>query len=205
MGLSLALGFAAAAVTPARAGEVFLGGLAHDVKGLSASPHESGTEDVQIGVRTHQFESLWYLLKPMFYAKGEFNTDSRTNFYTVGIEWRKHLFHTHFYGDLGVGGAYMDGFNTYPDHFQLGTGAPPAGSTPAQAAQYNADLHIYQKFKAMGSDYVFNPNFSLGYDVTRRVSVEGSWEHYSNAGFGGRNPGMDNFGGRLVFHFGGPF
>ncbi len=205
--LSLALSVCAAAAGPACAGEVFLGGFAHDSGvGVSGSPHEGGTEDVQVGVRTHQFESLWYLLKPMFYAKGQFNTDDRTNFYTVGIEWRKHLFHSHFYGDFGVGGAYVDGFNTYPNDFQVGTGAPPAGSTPAQAAQYEADLHVYRKFKAMGSDYVFNPNFSLGYDLTRKVSVEASWEHYSNSGLGGgRNPGMDNYGVRAVFHFGGPF
>ena len=140
----------------------------------------------------------------MVYAEGQFNTDARTNFYAAGLEWRKHLFHTKFYGDFGVGGAYVDGYNTYPDHFTAGE-LPPPEATPAQLQQYDHDQHIYNKFKAMGSDYVFNPNFSFGYDFTRRFSAELAWEHYSNAGFGGRNPGMDNYGGRIVWHFGGPF
>ena len=203
-GLALSLLVTAAPVT-AFAAEVFVGGFAHDVKaGFSGTPHESGTADYQVGFRTHQFENLWYLLKPMFYAEGQFNTDARTNFYAAGIEWRKHLFHTHFYGDFGVGGAYVDGYDTYPDHFTAGT-LPPTNATPAQLEQYNHDAHVYQKFKAMGSDYVFNPNFSFGYDFTKHVSAEIAWEHYSNAGFGGRNPGMDNYGGRVVWRFGGPF
>ena len=202
IGLSLALMATAGA---ASAGEVFIGGFAHDVgEGFSGTPHEDGTEDFQVGFRTHQFESLWFLLKPMFYAKGQFNTDDRTNFYTVGIEWRKHLFQTHFYGDFGVGGSYVAGFNTYPNDFQSGD-TLPANATPAQVQQFQNDQHVYNKFKALGSDYVFNPNFSLGYDLTREISAEVSWEHYSNAGFGGRNPGMDNYGARLVYHFGGPF
>lgn len=203
-GLGLALSLMASAA-PAMAGEVFLGGFAHDSSfGVSGTPHEGGTYDVQVGVRTKQIQSLWWLLTPMVYAKGQFNTDDRTNFYTLGLEWRSHLFHTKFYGDFGLGGSYVDGFNTYPHDFQIGTGAPPAGSTPAQVAQFNANLHVYNKFKAMGSDYVFNPNFSLGYDLTQKVSAELSWEHYSNSGLGGRNPGLDNWGARLVWHFGGP-
>ncbi|MHB8283781.1 MAG: acyloxyacyl hydrolase [Caulobacteraceae bacterium] len=203
---SVALALSLLIAAPASAGEIILGGFAHDTSfGVSGTPHEGGTYDVQIGVRSHQFESLWWLLKPMVYAKAQLNTDDRTNFYTVGLEWRKHLFNTKFYGDFGVGGAYVDGFNTYPNDFQVGTGAPPAGSTAAQASQYYANLHVYNKFKAMGSDYVFNPNFTLGYDLTHNFSTEISWEHYSNAGFGGRNPGLDNFGARLVYHFAGPF
>ena len=203
-GLALLLS-ALLTAAPALAGEVFVGGLTHDSSfGVSGSPHESGTSDYEIGVRTKQFENLWWILKPMVYAKGEFNTDNRTNFYTVGLEWRKHLFHSKFYGDFGVGGAYVDGYAHYPDGFQLGSGAPPVGSTPAQQTAYNNGLHIYDKFKAFGSTVLFNPNFSLGYDITPRISVEAAWEHYSNAGLGSRNPGMDNYGGRLVWHFGGP-
>jgi hypothetical protein len=201
---ALAVGMMTAA--PALAGELAIGGFTHDSDfGVSGSPHENGTYDVQVLVRTHQLESLWFLLKPMVYAKAQLNTDARTNFYTLGVEWRKHLFHTPFYGDFGIGGAYVDGFNTYPDHFQLGTGAPPAGSTAAQADQYYRDLHVYEKHKAMGSDFVFNPNFTLGYDFTRHLAGEISWEHYSNAGLGGRNPGMDDYGARIVWRFGGPF
>lgn len=193
-----------ATAAPALAGEIFLGGFAHDSSfGVSGSPHEGGTYDVQVGYRTAQIDTLWFLLKPMAYAKGQFNTDNRTNFYTLGLEWRKHLFHSKFYGDFGVGGAYVDGYNTYPDHFDPDSTPPPGpAATPAQVARYQSDLHIFRTRKAMGSDFVFNPNFTLGYDLTKRVAIEAAWEHYSNAGLGGRNPGMDNWGGRLVYRFG---
>jgi hypothetical protein len=114
------------------------------------------------------------------------------------------LFHTKFYGDFGVGGAYVDGLATYPNHFNPNN-VPAANASAATVATYDSDLHTYDKYKAMGSQVVFNPNFSLGYDLTHAVSAEISWEHYSNAGLGGRNPGMDNWGARLVYHFGGPF
>ena len=204
LGLALALSASAIpliAAAPALADELGVGVYAHDTKfGVSGTPHEDGTEDVQLLYRTKTFH-IDYLLNPMFYAKAQINTDSRTNFYTVGIEWRHHFFHSKFYGDAAVGGAYVDGYNTYPDHFN--PDSTPLPTTPAQNARYQADLKIYNRFKAMGSDYVFNPNFTIGYDLTHRIALEGSWDHYSNAGLGGRNPGLDTFGGRVVFRFGG--
>jgi hypothetical protein len=203
--LALACGVSALALAaPALADEVGIGVYAHDTKfGVSGTPHEGGTEDIQLLYRTKTFH-IDYLLNPMFYAKAQINTDNRTNFFTVGIEWRHHFFHTRFYGDAAVGGAYVDGYNTYPNDFQAGT-VPPPNATAAQLATYNYDRHIYNTFKAMGSDFVFNPNFTLGYDLSRHFAVEASWDHSSNAGLGGRNPGMDTFGGRVLYRFRGPF
>lgn len=206
-GRALALTVSAAsllAAAPALADEVAIGGFAHDTSfGVSGTPHESGTTDVQLLYRTKPFQ-VWWLLNPMAYAKVQVNTSGLTNFYTAGAEWRAHLFHSRFYGDFGVGGAYVDGYNTYPDHFDASSTPPPGPTaTAAQVARYNSDLSIYRTRKAMGSDFVFNPNFTLGYDVTDHFAIEAAWDHYSNAGLGGRNPGMDNFGGRLVYKFGG--
>lgn len=191
---------------PALADELSIGGFAHDTKfGVSGTPHEDGTEDIQLMYRTKPFHVVW-VLNPMIYAKAQVNLEGRTNFFTVGAEFRKHLFHTRFYGDVAVGGAYVDGYNTYPDHFNVdSTPVPGPGASPADVARYNADLRISQRFKALGSDFVFNPNFALGYEVSRHVAVELAWDHYSNAGLGGRNPGLDTFGGRLVYRFGGLF
>ncbi len=189
-----------AAAAPAMADELGVGVYAHDTKfGVSGTPHESGTEDVQLLYRTRTFH-IDYLLNPMFYAKAQINTSNRTNFYTAGIEWRHHFFHSGLYGDFGLGGAYVDGYNTYPDHFN--PDSTPLPTTPAQNVLYQQDLKIYNKYKAMGSDFVFNPNFAVGYDLSRHFAVEASWDHYSNAGFGGRNPGLDTFGGRLLYRFG---
>ena len=186
---------------PALADELGVGIYAHDTKfGVSGTPHEGGTEDIQLLYRTKTFH-IDYLLNPMFYAKAQINLSGRTNFYTAGIEWRHHFFHSRFYGDAAVGGAYVDGYNTYPDHFN--PDSTPLPTTPAQNVLYQHDLGIYNKFKAMGSDFVFNPNFTIGYDLSHHVAIEASWDHYSNAGLGGRNPGLDTFGGRLVYRFGG--
>ena len=201
---ALALSVSAAslfAAAPALADELAIGAYAHDTSfGVSGTPHESGTTDIQVLYRTPTLH-IDYLLNPMFYAKAQVNTSSRTNFYTLGIEWRHHFFNSRFYGDAAVGGAYVDGYNTYPDHFN--PDSTPLPTTPAQAVTYQNDLSIYRRFKAMGSDFVFNPNFTIGYDISKHFAVEGSWDHYSNAGLGGRNPGLDTFGGRLVFRFAG--
>ena len=204
--LALTLSATLLAAAPASADEVAVGGYAHDTSfGVSGTPHEGGTADIQLLYRTKTFH-LIYLANPMFYAKAQINTSGLTNFYTVGIEWRHHFlqrfFGERFYGDAGVGGAYVDGYNTYPDHFQAGE-QPPLDATAAQLARFQFDQHIYNTRKAMGSDFVFNPNFGFGYQFTDHLAVEGSWDHYSNAGFGGRNPGMDTFGGRVVYRFGG--
>jgi len=204
LGRALALTASAAALlaaAPALADELGIGGYAHDTTfGVSGTPHENGTTDLQLLYRTKTFHFI-YLFNPMVYAKAQINLDGRTNFYTLGLEWRHHFFHSKFYGDAAVGGAYVDGYNTYPDHFD--PSSTPLPTTPAQTARYLYDLNIYRHYKAMGSDFVFNPNFTVGYDISRHFAVEASWDHYSNAGLGGRNPGMDTFGGRLVYRFGG--
>ncbi len=195
----LALGLGA----PAFADDLFIGGFAHDSSfGVSGTPHEGGTYDVELGYRTAPFH-VWWLLNPMAYAKAEINTAGKTSFFTLGAEWRKYLFHSKFYGDFGVGAAYVDGYNTYPNDFNASsTPVPPPTSPVAEQQLYLKDLAIFRSRKAFGSDFLFNPNFTLGYDLTRRIAVEGAWEHYSNAGLGKRNPGIDNWGARLVYHFG---
>ena len=183
-----------AAAAPASADELFLGGLYHDAGvGFSGTPHEEGIDDVEFGYRTKRFDNLWWLAKPYFYGKAEVNTGGRTSFYTVGIELRKHAFLPGLYGAFGLGVSAVDGYNQYPSY------TDPT-LTDAQRAR---NLEINRDYKAMGSDVVFNPNFSVGYELNARWSVEATWDHYSHAGLlGDRNPGMDNFGGRIVYKFG---
>ena len=115
---------------PALADELSIGGFAHDTKfGVSGTPHEDGTEDIQLMYRTKPFHVVW-VLNPMIYAKAQVNLEGRTNFFTVGAEFRKHLFHTRFYGDVAVGGAYVDGYNTYPDHFNVDSTPVPGPVGP---------------------------------------------------------------------------
>ena len=63
-------------------------------------------------------------------------------------------------------------------------------------------LFIEDNFKSMGSRFLFHPALALGARLSSRWAVEVVWNHFSNAGLGRVNPGMDDFGGRLVFRFG---
>jgi hypothetical protein len=182
---------------PARAGEVFAGALAHDFNvGLSSAPRENHTTDVELGLRTRPFEGLRYLLRPMAFFQAELSTGRHTNFYAVGLEWRRDLFHSRFYGSFGLGLAGVDGYVNPPDYV-----AP--GLTPAEAQR---GRYLYQTNKAMGSDVVFNSGLAAGYRLTPALAAELTWQHYSTAGlFGKANPGMDNIGARFAYRFGGPF
>ncbi|MFC7535962.1 acyloxyacyl hydrolase [Sphingomonas sp. GCM10030256] len=49
-----------------------------------------------------------------------------------------------------------------------------------------------------GSRVLFEPELSLGYQASDRLSVEASWVHMSQGTlFSGQNPGIDNIGVRL--------
>jgi hypothetical protein len=51
---------------------------------------------------------------------------------------------------------------------------------------------------AFGSRVLFEPEFGIGAQVSRRFSVEASWVHMSHAQLEGReNPGIDNLGFRV--------
>jgi lipid A 3-O-deacylase len=55
--------------------------------------------------------------------------------------------------------------------------------------------------KDMGSRGLFHLYTELGYRVTEHVNLSVFYEHYSNAGLGTTNPGMNNLGMRLGYRF----
>ena len=55
--------------------------------------------------------------------------------------------------------------------------------------------------KDMGSRGLFHLYTELGYRVTQHMNVSVFYEHYSNAGLGTINPGMNNLGMRLGYRF----
>jgi lipid A 3-O-deacylase len=190
-GLSMA---GAAGPAQAQTGpEVYLGGFAHDVSdGFVGTPHEDGTVDVEVGVRSRRY-TYFNLVKLNWYGKAEVNTSGLSSFYTFGFELRKHLFTDKFYIGGGAGVTYDAGLRAYKNPFDPGI----------SEAEYLGRLHTQQKWKAMGSDVLFNPNILVGYELSPHWALEGAWDHYSHATLlGKRNPGIDNFGGRLVYRFG---
>ena len=182
-----------AAVHAQAAPEAYIGGFAHDVSdNFVGSPHEDGTADVEVGVRSQRYTYFGWL-KPNWYGKAEVNLSGRSSFYTFGFEFRKHVVLPNLYIGAGAGLTYDDGLRAYRNPYDPGITAQEAQSR----------LEIERKYKAMGSDVLFNPNIFAGYEISQHWAVEGAWDHYSHATLlGKRNPGMDNFGARLVHRFG---
>ncbi|WP_298317709.1 acyloxyacyl hydrolase [Reyranella sp.] len=63
---------------------------------------------------------------------------------------------------------------------------------------------IYMRRTGFGSRLLLNPNLSIGVRIDDHWAVEAAFEHFSHAGlFSNQNPGIDNFGIRLVRSVGG--
>jgi hypothetical protein len=170
--LSLALSVPPAA---ANAQEAFLGVFAHDVNiGVSAHSREAGADE-QFGLRSAPWVDAgrWGSLRG--YVLGSVNDEGGVDFAAVGAAWRWSL-PRRIYAQFGLGAAvqtgYADSFQRYPNRLDL------------------------------GSRFLFEPELTLGYGLTRRWAAEIGWVHISNAGISRHNPGMDDLGARLLYRFG---
>jgi lipid A 3-O-deacylase len=147
---------------------------------------EDGTIDVQLAYRT---PPLRFALKPRLTAKAQINTAGRTNFFSLGAEWRQHVLRGRVYGQLGIGVTVHDGYRFTPDPFA------PGLSRDEILRRYD----IYRRRTSFGSQVLFNPNASIGVRLNPRWALEATWEHYSHRQlFSHQNPGIDNLGLVLV-------
>ncbi len=109
------------------------------------------------------------------------NTAGGTSFGYIGLNWTVDLARNIFDDHDGV-------------YFSWGMGG----------AINNSDLNgdnDGDNNKDMGSRALFHLYAELGYDVTQHVNLSVFYEHYSNAGLGTTNPGMNNLGMRLGYKF----
>ena len=162
----------AALATPAAAQEAFVGLLAHEVETpLTFAVDESGA-DIELGYRFARQDALGFLGKPQPYVIASINTDGDTSFVGGGLSWQ--LDAGPLYVRPGVGLVVHDG----PDlRFDPVTGQ-------------RTDL---------GSRVLFEPELSVGTDLTERLSAEATWVHISHAQLfnSEQNPGIDMMGLRL--------
>lgn len=176
----------------ARAGEVFLGAYAHDVDdGISYGKFEDGAQIVG-GVRTTALDELKFLGRPRVHLLAGVNTSGGTNYAAAGLAWRFHL-SERVYVQPGIGLAIHDGRVNLP--------SPDApGLTPEERLKR---LRDFQTKLDLGSRVLFEPELSLGWKATRRLSVEVSWIHLSHAKLAGDyNPGLGDVGVRLLYRYG---
>lgn len=109
------------------------------------------------------------------------NTAGGTSFGYIGLVWTAPLFKDIFSEQDGV-------------YFSFGAGGAINNSN---LSGDNSD----DNNKDMGSRVTFHLYTELGYDITQTWNVSVFYEHYSNAGLGSVNPGMNNLGMRLGYKF----
>lgn len=166
--------------------EVKLGVFKHDI-GLFGDSTESGV-DVNGEVRFQAID--WFVnkdspawvkvfLSPRPDIGVSINTSGDTSFAYAGLTWTWDYAHDVFqandglYGDFGFGGAVHDG--------DLHN-APPGD-------------------KAFGSRALFHLSAELGYRFDPQWSLSIYYDHYSNAGLAGPNPGINDAGMRVGYRF----
>lgn len=177
---------------PATAGEVFTGVYAHDIDdGISFGKFEDGAQIVT-GVRTTALDELKLLGRPRVHLLVGVNTSGGTNYLASGLAWRFPL-SERLYVQPGIGLAIHDGRVNLPSPDE-------PGLTPAERLKR---LNDFQTKLDLGSRVLFEPELSIGWKATRRLSVEVSWIHLSHGKLAGDyNPGLGDIGLRLLYRYG---
>jgi lipid A 3-O-deacylase len=177
---------------PATAGEVFTGVYAHDVDdGISFGKFEKGAQIVT-GVRTTALDELKPLGRPRVHLLVGVNTSGETHYAAAGLAWRFNL-SERVYIQPGLGLAVHDGRINLPSPDE-------PGLTPAERLKR---LNDFQTKLDLGSRVLFEPELSIGWKATKRLSLELSWIHLSHAKLAGDyNPGVGDVGLRLLYRYG---
>jgi hypothetical protein len=174
----------------ASAGELVFGVLAHDT---GEAQREQGTTDLQFAYRTDRIQSLTWLFKPSVHVMAQVNTDVDTDFIAAGFNWPIAL-GDRFYVRPGIGLAYTTGK----------AGLPPVNAPGLSPTEVQRRLNLYLTRKDFGSKELFEPELSIGYNLSPKWAVEANYTHYSNGQIfhHGTNQGLDSIGARLVYRFG---
>lgn len=183
-----------AAVTgPAVAGEALLGVYSHDNSDrVSLGGFEKGPQIVA-GVRTASLDELAFAFKPRVHLIVGVNTRGGTSYAAAGLSWRFYLASDRFYVEPGIGAAIHNGKVDLPSPSEPGL----------SMAEQQRRLRNWQTKLDLGSRVLFEPELSLGWKATDRLSVELSWIHLSHAQLAGKqNPGLGDFGLRAVYRYG---
>ena len=180
------------AAGPTAAGEAFAGLYAHDVDdAISYGKFEDGAQ-VVAGVRTAALDELAFIGKPRVHLLAGVNTSGGTNYVAAGLAWRFEI-SRRVYIQPGVGLAIHDGRVAFPSPDE-------PGITPAERLKRLSD---FRNKLDLGSRVLFEPELSLGWKATERLTMELSWIHLSHARLAGHyNPGVADVGLRFSYRYG---
>lgn len=182
----------AAPAATARAGEVFAGVYSHDIHDRVSIGGFEESPQIVAGVRTTSLDELSFLGRPRVHLLVGVNTHGGTDYLASGFSWRLRLTER-LYFEPGIGVAIHDG--------KVGLPSPDApGITLAERLKRERD---WETKLDLGSRVLFEPELSLGWKATKRLSAELSWIHLSHAQLAGKqNPGLGDFGLRFVYRYG---
>ena len=185
---------AAGALTagPASAGEAFAGFYAHDIDdGISYGKFENGAQIV-LGARTASLDELAFIGKPRVHLLAGVNTSGGTNYVAAGLAWRFEI-SRRVYIQPGIGLAIHGRRVAFPSPEE-------PGITPAERLKRLSD---FRNKLDLGSRVLFEPELSLGWKATERLTMELSWIHLSHARLAGHyNPGVADVGLRFSYRYG---
>ena len=158
---------------------------------LGPADREGGA-DILVGWRSAPVENWTFLHKPSVHVIAVANTAVSTHFVSVGLNWTLNLT-DNIYVRPGMGFAYTTGK----------AGLPAVNAPGLSPAEIQRRLHLYHTRIDFGSKAEFEPELAIGYRVSPRLAVEGSYVHLSNGQIlhQGKNQGLDDLGVRLVYGF----
>ena len=152
--------------------ELRIGGFVHD----PTSP-ERGSVDLNaeflLGKVAHVDSAFWAQFIPRVHVGTTANFAGKTSQLYSGLTWDYDITRRVFVEGT-FGGSFNDG----------------------DTARHPAPGH-----NAIGCHPMFRESASLGLRITDNVSVLGTIEHTSNAGFCKQNRGLTNMGGRIAYTF----
>jgi lipid A 3-O-deacylase len=120
------------------------------------------------------------------------NTRGGTDYLASGLSWRFNL-SERIYVQPGIGLAIHDG--------RVGLPSPDAPGLTETERQKRIRNQLTKL--DLGSRVLFEPEFSVGWQATSRLSVELSWIHLSHAQLAGpQNPGLGDVGVRFLYRYG---
>ncbi|WP_394761545.1 acyloxyacyl hydrolase [Phenylobacterium sp.] len=184
---------AATTAGPALAGEAFVGLYEHDIRDHIAIGGVESGQQVVFGVRTAALDELSLIWKPHVHLLAGVNTAGHTDYLAAGFDWRFTFGDGRFYVEPGIGAGIHTGAVNLPSPYA-------AGISSAEAARRLRDWNTKLD---LGSRVLFEPELSVGWKATPRLSVEVSWIHLSHAQLAGRqNPGLSDIGVRAVYRYG---
>ena len=170
-----------------------LGVYEHDIDDTFSFGHTEHGKQIVFGVRTAALDELSFIWRPRAHLIAGVNTAGGTDYVAAGLSWRFNFGGDRFYFSPGIGVAVHNGSVNLPSPYE-------PGLTPAEQQRR---LYNWEHKLDLGSRVLFEPEWSLGWRATDRLSLELSWIHMSHAQLAGhQNPGLGDFGIRAVYRYG---